>query len=355
MSWQQPRTWRFALTRHNSALRRSRIGLRLSAALIKLAVCGLTLCLGHAMAQASDWTRMPVTTKPQSRSGAMMAYDSVRGASVMFGGIIASSQGPANLADTWIWDGSTWTEVFPVHHPSVRYNGAMFFHAPTGMIILFGGAAFSGGLILPLGDTWQWDGTDWTQLSPANTPSKRYDCVAAYDSSHGQGVLFGGFGINFLADTWTWDGADWNLLSTANAPEGRILPAFAFDSLHSQVVLFGGRGAEGYLNDTWLWDGSSWTQSSPPTVPPHRYAASMAFDSALGYSLMFGGFNEAGGQDDTWTWDGAGWTMQSPANIPTARFQFMMDYDALHQQVVMFGGTYGSRLGDIYLSDTWVW
>jgi hypothetical protein len=33
----------------------------------------------------------------------------------------------------------------------------------------------------------------------------------------------------------------------------------------------------------------------------------------------------------------------------------MMIYDYAFQKIVMFGGGQGSKIGDIYLGDTWVW
>ena len=45
----------------------------------------------------------------------------------------------------------------------------------------------------------------------------------------------------------------------------------AYDSAHGQVVLFGGQDANlNALNDTWVWDGTNWTQKFPQTIPPAR-------------------------------------------------------------------------------------
>jgi hypothetical protein len=52
---------------------------------------------------------------------------------------------------------------------------------------------------------------DWTQKLPAKSPSGRHGHAMAYDSAHGQVVLFGGLGADntVLSDTWTWDGSNW--------------------------------------------------------------------------------------------------------------------------------------------------
>jgi hypothetical protein len=62
----------------------------------------------------------------------------------------------------------------------------------------------------------------------------------AYDATHGQVVLFGGFGTGYLGDTWTWDGTDWTQRTSAHAPSPREAMSMAYDAAHGQVVLFGG-------------------------------------------------------------------------------------------------------------------
>ncbi len=72
-------------------------------------------------------------------------------------------------------------------------------------VVLFGGDGY--------GDTWTWDGTDWTKRTPAHSPSIREAHAMAYDVASGQ-VLFGGGGYGYppyQGDTWTWDGTDWKI------------------------------------------------------------------------------------------------------------------------------------------------
>ena len=40
--------------------------------------------------------------------------------------------------------------------------------------------------------TWEWNGANWTQRSPATSPAGRYDFAMAYDSVRGVAVVFGG-------------------------------------------------------------------------------------------------------------------------------------------------------------------
>ncbi len=45
----------------------------------------------------------------------------------------------------------------------------MTYDAARGQVVLFGGYRSAH----DFGDTWTWDGTDWTQLSPVHSPSAR--------------------------------------------------------------------------------------------------------------------------------------------------------------------------------------
>ncbi len=74
----------------------------------------------------------------------------------------------------------------------------MAYDAATGTVVLFGGNDLFGALA----DTWTWDGTTWTQRHPATSPSARTSASMAYDAATGTVVLFGG-GHGILG-TWTW-------------------------------------------------------------------------------------------------------------------------------------------------------
>ena len=68
--------------------------------------------------------------------------------------------------ETWTWNGTTWTEVFPPHNPPERSSASMAYDAENGTIVLFGGFGGSG----VLGDTWTWNGSDWSEQFPAGEP-----------------------------------------------------------------------------------------------------------------------------------------------------------------------------------------
>ena len=58
----------------------------------------------------------------------------------------------------------TRAKLSPPAHPSARYDTSMTYDPALGQLVLFGGALNSGRKVF--GDTWTWNGTTWSQLSP---------------------------------------------------------------------------------------------------------------------------------------------------------------------------------------------
>jgi hypothetical protein len=227
-----------------------------------------------------------------------MVYDSVHGVAVLFGGYSDFMQ---LLNDTWVWSGNVWTKQTPSQSPSAREGESMAFDSARGVGVMFSGDMNG---FLPQ-DTWEWDGTNWTVRSPAASPSARTDAAMAYDSARMVTVLFGGTAdnnsVHALNDTWEWDGTNWTEQTPANAPSPRTAHAMAYDSARSVAVLFGGIDEAGNpLNDTWEWDGTNWTQLSFVVSPPARFVHSMTFDSDRNVVVLFGGLNLDTYFTDTW-------------------------------------------------------
>ena len=280
-----------------------RAGLVLAVALSTTVALSLPAAARSASTAASGHSPVP-------RESVGMAYDAARGQVVLFGGSGGVRRyGVHDFGDTWTWDGSDWTQQHPAHSPSPRLAMGMAYDAALGEVVLFGG---SDGAIL--GDTWTWDGTDWSKKSPAHTPSPRWGMGMAYDAARGHVVAFGGHGSADFADTWTWDGTDWTQRSPAHSPSHhRQLMGMAYDSGSGRVVLFGGAFVPHHvqlLDDTWTWDGTDWTQKSPAHSPPPRYWMGMADDTASDRVVLFGG-----SLGDTWTWDGTDWTQRPAGSI----------------------------------------
>src|ERR1035438_5531573 len=173
----------------------------------------------------------------------------------------------------------------------------------------------------------------------------------AYDSVDHQVVLCGGISAGYnptdLNDTWVWDGANWTQKFPKTSPPARSLHAMAYDSGHGQLVLFGGivnLKSGPFLGDTWVWDGANWTQKAPQASPPAQYAHALAFDSAHGQVLLTGMFtgtvivSRSTAFNITWVWDGSNWIQKAPQTSPSPRTGFAMAYDSAHGQVALCGG-----------------
>jgi len=84
-----------------------------------------------------------------------MAYDAARGVVVLYGG------GDSTATDTWTYDGRDWKRQDNAG-PTPRWSSAMAYDATRQRIVLFGGGR-NARPYDALGDTWEWDGTRWSQ------------------------------------------------------------------------------------------------------------------------------------------------------------------------------------------------
>jgi hypothetical protein len=300
-----------------------------------------------------DWGQATSSTAPSPRTFSQMDYDSIRGVSVVFGG--SSDAGPGNLADTWTWNGSGWTRMTPTTSPPALAAGMMAYDSARGVSVLFGGSSNAG----DSSATWEWDGTNWTLKTPATSPPPLVWGAMTYDSARGQMLLFGGDtnGGALLNQTWVYDGTNWTQLHPANSPTPRDGSALAFDPTRGRAVLFGGHDANGRLADTWEWAGTNWTQIPTSYAPAPRFWESMAFDSHTGRIVLFGGDHflpyDLGESNDTWEWDGTQWSLDAPAAAPAVRSGQAMAYDANRDRVVVFGGWNAATSPATIYGDTW--
>jgi hypothetical protein len=284
---------------------------------------------------------------PEARFSSAATYDAERGEMVLFGGGVDQGM----VGDTWTWDGA-WTEEQPTTSPSPRTDSVIVFDDARDEVVLFGGFGTGGS---ELGDTWIWDGTGWSQRDTLLAPVPRLNAVMAYDAARGEVVLWGGYNGDLgvvLDDTWTWNGTEWSLERPAHSPVGRSGASMSFDPELGQMVLFGGYDANvTYTSDTWTWDGTDWTRQDPATVPHARSASSMTYDPALGGVVLFGGNSGLGEHlADTWLWDGADWTDVGADDGPGGRWDAAFVYDTKNGEAILFGGNDNN-----FLDETWRW
>ncbi len=321
--------------------------------------------------------------RPAARSLHAMAYDESRDRAVLYGGIAelaTCASSPCYADDTWLWTGDAWVEACTgaacAVTPGPLANHAMAYDGARDRVVLFGGHDGS----LPAGDTWEWDGSDWSLACEVGSgsdpcgqePARRQDLALAYDSNRDVTVLFGGFGVGncdgsgsqTCDGTWEWGmwgagicangsaGPCWRDVSPGAGPPKRSNHGMAYDARRQRVVLFGGIDGLTKLDDTWLWDGTTWTQACTTapcntTRPTARRVPAMAWDAQRERVVLFGGNDTR----ELWEWDGSRWTQMTPTHVtPSALGSTAMISRAGRGELMLFGGS----LGGLPRRDTWV-
>ena len=270
---------------------------------------------------------------PPARAYSSMAYDGLHSLVVLFGGGgTGGFHGSGFLNDTWTFSNSVWTQANPSTSPGAREGAAMVYDGANRNVMMFGG--YGAG---PGNDTWIWTGTNWTAEETGTTPQGRDGAAIVFDQTRNQVVMFGGLANGSgtpLSDTWLWNGNNWIQLSPANSPPARGYASMAFDSIHGTVLLFGGLGTSGDLNDTWQWDGVNWTQLTPPGMPLPTDSAAAAFVPPIGFVIFGGSLNGAPG--------GSTLTFASPY-VPN-------DQNVYFPNVIDLGVAYNSQFYDSTIS-----
>ena len=152
----------------------------------------------------STWTRVS-DQGPAGRVHHSMHFDAAAAQVVLFGGNVP---GASTLGDTWTWDGSRWTSAGsgpPQSHASLA------FHRGLNALVSVGGSRASSGLEMLI----RRNGA-WLPLSTGAGPSARILTGVAYDERRNVMVLFGGAdpsGSTLFGDTWEFDGANWRQIS----------------------------------------------------------------------------------------------------------------------------------------------
>jgi hypothetical protein len=323
----------------------------------------------------TGWQLLHPPASPPARQGASMAYDPELHALVMFGGISYTigdeakplSNGGLNtnirFLDTWLWDGTTWSEVANgidgytspetanledgVMETDLAYdssnhqlvldyictNDCESHHSRTWQFLSTSHTweRISTPAAMPWNQAGESDNTppgltsEWPTCNPSQNfgPSRVVAATPAGPLLYvGQGAVNGSPDqvsdtdgpINHqLPETWTLSNDVWHALSTARLPNNAnqlSFPAMAAD-VQNHMVLFAEYG------QTWVWSGSAWTEPTLVTSPGTRCGEAMAYDPVLGVDVLFGGVARAGGGlADTWTWNGASWSHAVGATDP---------------------------------------
>lgn len=208
----------------------------------------------------ATWQQLHSSTIPEV-VGVSMAYDAARRQIVLFGGGVPNGHLETYMNTTWTWDGSTWSKRSPTTSPAPRTAAAMVYDSARQQVVLYSGNGQD-----PLNDLWIWNGANWQQQRPAQMPPEREGAYLVYDDATQQAILFGGTsvpGLLPLSDTWAWNGREWTQISGQGAPANGYESA-AYDPDQREIVVYAAPGdpkatpPETPVSQTWTWNGSSW-------------------------------------------------------------------------------------------------
>lgn len=235
----------------------------------------------------ATWTQR-VVTGPSARRNAVMVFDRANLVTVLFGG----DTGSTTLGDTWIWNGTTWTQLTPTSAPSPRYNAGGAWDPVRQRVVIFGGTSGTANV----NDVWEWNGTTWAQRTISGTlPSARSAMGMAYDSARSRLVIFGGYDTAVRSDTWEL-GTTWQQITSATLSARRLV-AMDFHVPSSRVIIVGGTSGSPITGSA-AFDGSTWTALA--STPTERGWSRMVWDSTRGKLVLFGGFGGNAYLQDLW-------------------------------------------------------
>ena len=313
-------------------------------------VCAVLTLAASSSAQLA-WRLMTPAISPPARAEAGLAFD---GQGVMLFGGAPYTYPVTLLDDTWRWDGQSWTNLRPANAPSARAASAIAYDPVRQRVILFGGWDYPLGRRNYLDDMWEWDGQNWRELTLSVRPPRMAYPQMVYDPVRHRIVLLGAFensGIWAALETWEWDGTVWTQTSS---PGQGALCLLSFDAVQARPLMVLHRPVgtgNTSRTETWTYAAGVWFRYGPSSSPPARDRSAMAFDQARRRVTLFGGVVLSGGgnANDTWEWDGGGWQQLSLGNAPTPRIGHALAYDPVRRGLVAFGGHDGTSI----LSDTW--
>ncbi len=182
-----------------------------------------------------------------------MAYDEANKTIIVYGGQNGKREFDSR---TWLFRNNSWT-VLNIPGPGPRAHHAMAYDAVRKKTVLYGGSRAN-----PAGETWEFDGIQWSKIEPSLHPGNLAHHSMVYDPVGKRVLLYGGqINMAIKGDIWAWDGKNWERISD-NGP-ARILPAIAFNTDNNKLYVFGGNGgdqATSVFSDLWEWNGKKWTQ-----------------------------------------------------------------------------------------------
>ncbi len=295
----------------------------------------------------ASWVDVSAPIGPEPRDGYGLAHDVHRGVTVMFGGIGDGT----TFADTWEYDGDTWIEGNPTASPIVRRLPAMAYDPWREETVLFGGTVNVGGRYgeFLFGDTWTWNGTEWTIHHPANSPSSRSRSCMAADPQSGFLLLFGGSAdSDGMADTWAWNGTNWAEYTVPLAL-GMESCGMVYDSRRKVMVL------SGFNEGPHVFElrQNLWVEVEAEGNPGLRTGYGLTYNPDRGRALLVGSSHWGGSDSALFEFDGISWTGIEPALSPDIGTEFLRTVYDPRRRAVIYAGGIGHAPGEVWEFSFW--
>lgn len=212
----------------------------------------------------NDWINKtnPANLPVDCEDGALLKYDSLRKKTVLVASSDAWGGAPT---ETWLWDGTTWTQVTGTQ-PSNAPLGGMAFDEERGEMVVITANNM---------ETWTFNGATWTQKNPVTSPTPGVSCISmAYDSLRKVSVFFGGEGGTwpnnvYPTSTWEWDDSNWRSVTTSTPfSDGNIDYALSYFGPSDGIIMHGGWTDPDWTkrNSMWLYKGEGVTTTSTTTT-----------------------------------------------------------------------------------------
>ena len=237
--------------------------------------------------------------------------------------------GTANVTDTELYDGSTWTEVNNLNTARGQSTQA---GTQTSAIIM-------GGSPPTIGNVEIWDGTNWTETTDLNTTRRSQASAAASNTA---ALCFGGYtappfpsGVQTVTESW--NGSSWTEVADLNSARYFLMGA----GIYTSALAYGGDGPPpGYDAITESWNGSTWTEVGD--MNSARFGAGSTNGSSNTSALCAGGEVVGAVTANTEEWNGSSWT--EVADLSNSRYS--LGGAGTSTSGIVFGGDAPGRVAD---------
>ena len=283
--------------------------------------------------------------QPQERNSASILYHPEFKEVMVYGGS-AHSRSSIKMRDSivWMWNGLRWKPYTTA--PSIRSGAVLTYQAATRKLVLIGGSfSYSREKSIRYTDTWEFDGTNWRQVSDATLPNHLFHTAGSYHPEERTVLLFGGFDPNaeqLSNRTWIYDNTIWTVKSTQKNPAPRNLHCMFMDSQNNGVIVVGGDNmTPDGLRDMWIYRHGEWEliANNLPFKLIGQYCGT-AIGMSGDYFFLRSSFHE--NISEAWLWKGSSkqWKKLT-ATPPGPRNDPAIVYDEFRNRIVVFGGEIG--------------